>query len=40
MENVRKHRDIKIVTTERRRNYFISEQNSHTRKFFTKILLT
>ena len=22
MENVRRHRDIKLVTTERRRNYF------------------
>ena len=27
MENVRKHRDIKLVTTERRRNYLGSEQN-------------
>ena len=24
MENVRKHRDIKLVTTERRRNYLAS----------------
>ena len=23
MENVRKHRDIKLVTTERRRNYWV-----------------
>ena len=23
MENVRKHRDIKLVTTERRRNYLV-----------------
>ena len=27
MENVRKHRDIKLVTTERRRNYLVSEPN-------------
>ena len=25
MENVRKHRDIKLVTTEKRRNHFVSE---------------
>ena len=27
MENVRKHRDTKFVTTERRRNYLVSEPN-------------
>ena len=27
MENVREHRDTKLVTTERRRNYFVSEPN-------------
>ena len=27
VENVRKHRDIKLVTTERRRNYLVSEPN-------------
>ena len=27
MENVRKHRDIKLVATERRRNYLVSEPN-------------
>ena len=30
MENVRKHRDIKVVTTERRRNNLVSETNFHT----------
>ena len=40
VENVRKHRDIKPVTTERRRNYLVSEPNYHTTKFFTEILLT
>ena len=37
MENVRKHRDIKLVTTEKRRNYLVS--NYHTTKFFTEHLL-
>ena len=39
MENVRKHRDIKIVTIERRRNYLVSEVNCHTAKFFSEHLL-
>ena len=39
MENVRKHRNIKLVTTERRRNYLVSEPNYHTTKFFTENLL-
>ena len=39
MENVRKHRDIILVTTERRRNYLVSEPNYHTRKLFTENLL-
>ena len=39
MEIVRKHRDIKLVTNERRRNYFVSEANYHTTKFFTEKLL-
>ena len=39
IENVRKHRNIKLVTTERRRNYLVSERNYHTTKFFTENLL-
>ena len=39
MENVRRHRSTKLVTTERRRNYLLSEANYHTKKFFTKNLL-
>ena len=39
MENMRKHRKIKIVTAERRRNYLVSESNYHTTKFFTENLL-
>ena len=35
MENVKKRRDIKLVTTEKRRNYLLSEPNYHTNKFFS-----
>ena len=40
MENVIKHRYIKLITTERRRNYLISEPHYHTKKFLTGNLLT
>ena len=40
MENARKLRDIKLVTTERKRYYLVSELNYHTVKFFTESLLT
>ena len=39
MENVRQHREIKLVTAERRRNYLVSEPNYHTTKLFTENLL-
>ena len=39
MENVRKHRIIKLVTTKRRESYLVSEPNYHTAKFFTKNVL-
>ena len=29
MQNLREHRDINLVTTERRRNYLVSEPNSY-----------
>ena len=32
MENVTKYRDVKLATTERRRNYLVSEPNNHTTK--------
>ena len=32
MENVRKHRDIKLVTTNKKRNKLVSEPNYHTIK--------
>ena len=37
MEAVRKHRNIKIVITERRRSYLVSEPNYDTTKFSQKI---
>ena len=40
MENVRNHRDIKIVTTDRRRKKFASEPNYHTTKYISEDLLT
>ena len=39
MENVRKHTDIKLVTTERKRKYLVSETNYNTTNFFTENLL-
>ena len=39
MENVRKHRDINLVKTERRTNYLVSEPNCNTATFFTENLL-
>ena len=39
MENVRKHRDIKFVTTGKRRNCLVSEPNYHTSKSFIENLL-
>ena len=39
MENVRKHRNIKLLATKRRRNCLVSEPNYHNTKFFTEHLL-
>ena len=39
METVRKHRDIKFVTADKRRNYLLSEPNYHTTKLFSENLL-
>ena len=39
MKNVRKHRNMKPVTTKRRRNCLVSEPNYDTTKSFTKNLL-
>ena len=39
MDNLRKHRNIKLVLTDWRRNYLVTGPNYHTSNFFTKILL-
>ena len=39
MENVRKQRDMKLVTTEKRRNYLVSEPNCNITKSFSENLL-
>ena len=39
MENARKHRDIKLVTTDKRKNQLVSEPNYHTIKWFSEDLL-
>ena len=39
MENVTKYKDIKLVTTDKRRNQLVSEPNYHTKKYFPEDLL-
>ena len=39
MENIRKHRDIKLVTTDKRKNKLASEPNYHTTKYFSENLM-
>ena len=39
MENVRKHRDIKFVTTDKIRKQLASEPNYHTTKDFSEKLM-
>ena len=39
MENVRKHRDIKLITYNLKRKLLVSEPNYHTTKWFSKNLL-
>ena len=39
MENVRKHRDIRSVTTDKRRNQLASEPNYYTPKYFSENLM-
>ena len=39
MENIRKHRDIKLVTTDRKRRKLVSEPNYHTINLISKDLL-
>ena len=39
MEIIRKYRDSKLVTTDKRRNQLVSEPNYHTTKYFSENLL-
>ena len=39
MENVRKHRHVKLATTEKWRSYVVSERTYCTKKIFTENLL-
>ena len=39
MKNVQRHREIKLVTSEKRVNYLVSEPNCHTTNLFTGNLL-
>ena len=39
MENVSNHRDIKLVTTDKRRSILASEPNYHSTKYISKDLL-
>ena len=38
-ENVKKHIDIKLITTYKRRNQLVSEPNYHQTKYFPEDLL-
>ena len=38
MENIRKHRDIKLVTTDKKRSKLVSEPNYHTINFISEYL--
>ena len=38
-DNVSKYTDIKLKTTERRKDYLVYEPNYHTTKFFIKKLV-
>ena len=39
MENVRKHTNIKLIATDKRRNQLVSEPNYHTTTYFSENLL-
>ena len=38
MENIRKHRDIKLVTTDKKRSKLVSEPNYHTMNYISEDL--
>ena len=39
-ENVRNHRDIKLITTDKRRKRLVSEPNYHSHKHFSEHLMS
>ena len=39
MKNVRQHGNMKLVTTDKRRNYLVSKPNYHRAKWFSENLL-
>ena len=39
MENVRNHRDTKLVTSDKRRKRLVSESNYHSHKIFSEPLM-
>ena len=39
LESMRNHREVKLVATERRRNYLVLEPNYHSTRFFREIFL-
>lgn len=39
MENVKKHRDIKLVTTNKTKTHLVTEANYHTTKWLSENLL-
>ena len=39
MRNVRKHRNIRLMTNDRKRSHLVSEPNYHSAKYFSKNLL-
>ena len=39
MKNVRKHRDIKLITTDKKKSQLASESNYHTTKYFSENLV-
>ena len=39
MENVRNHRDIKLVISDKRRKWLVSEPNHHSHKKFSEYLM-
>ena len=39
MENLRKHRDIRLVTTDKRRSKLVSEPNYYSTKYISESLM-